>query len=104
MLASLLPIQFSSAVPLTSVTDSEPLAGSIHETVELLRQRDLLVTDHVQSVLTAITEDRAGLRAFVSVAGDDALNDADAADKAIGKLGQAAWRNKPLLGITVAVK
>lgn len=92
------------AVSLTSLADSGRFTGSIHETVGLFREHDLQVTDHIQSVLAAITEDRTRLRAFVSVAGDDALKDAEAADKSIRKLGREAWRNKPLLGITAAVK
>lgn len=56
------------------------------------------------SVLTAIEQDRAGLGAFVAVAGDTAVREAEAADNLIGALGDAAWRDRPLLGVTLSVK
>lgn len=55
-------------------------------------------------MLTAIRDADAELRAFVSVAEDGALREAEAADDVIGRLGAAAWRRQPLLGITVSVK
>lgn len=77
---------------------------SIHETRELLRQGHLSVIDHVQSVLTAIREIDTGLGAFVSIAGDKALREAEMADDRIRELGPSAWRDQPLLGIPISVK
>jgi aspartyl-tRNA(Asn)/glutamyl-tRNA(Gln) amidotransferase subunit A len=62
------------------------------------------VAEHVQGVLTAISETDAWLRAFVAVAGARALREAEAADRLIARLGEAAFRNWPLLGVTVSVK
>ncbi|KRV49680.1 amidase [Wenjunlia vitaminophila] len=62
------------------------------------------MTDHVQSVLTAIHKVDTELGAFVSVAGDEALRAAEAADAKVRALGPAAWADQPLLGVTVAVK
>ena len=87
-----------------STAENKKSASGIRATRDFLRQRDSLVIDHVQSVLTAIREANTGLRAFVSVAGDEALEEAQAADNVIGRLGAAAWRHQPLLGITVSVK
>lgn len=55
-------------------------------------------------MLTAIHEADAELRAFVAVAGEDALREAEAADQLIARLGEAAWRDRPLLGVTISVK
>jgi len=54
--------------------------------------------------MTTIREVDSGLGAFVSVAGDAALRDAEAADLRIRERGRAAWQDKPLLGITISVK
>jgi aspartyl-tRNA(Asn)/glutamyl-tRNA(Gln) amidotransferase subunit A len=62
------------------------------------------VSEHVESVLTDIRQTDVELGAFVSVAGDEALLAAEVADTRIARLGPAAWRDQPLLGITVAVK
>lgn len=77
---------------------------SIRETRELLRRGDISVTENVGSTLTAIRESDAELEAFITIAGDEALRDAEAADARIREVGAAAWRDQPLLGITVAVK
>lgn len=69
-----------------------------------MRQGHSTVAGHVQSALTAIHEVDAGLGAFVAVAGDQALREAEAADRLIGRLGQAAWQDRPLLGVTLSVK
>lgn len=58
----------------------------------------------MESVLAAIADADAGLGAFVAVAGEQALRDASTADQAIARLGSAAWRDRPLLGVTVSVK
>lgn len=88
----------------TAPSNKQPAYRSIHRTRELLCQRDSTVADHVQSVLTAIREVDTGLRAFVSTAGEEALREAEAADVRIGKLGAAAWQDRPLLGVTISVK
>lgn len=76
----------------------------IRETKELLSRGDISVADHVESVLTAIREADKELGAFLTIAGDEALRNAEAADARIRELGPAAWRDRPLLGVTVAVK
>lgn len=82
-------------------TTQKPCRG-IHETKEFLRQGHSTVAGQVRSVLAAI--DESGLGAFTAVAGEAALREAEAADRLIGRLGDAAWRDRPLLGVTVAVK
>jgi aspartyl-tRNA(Asn)/glutamyl-tRNA(Gln) amidotransferase subunit A len=76
----------------------------IQETRELLCSGHSSVVHHVQSVLTSIREVDTGLGAFVSIAGDNALIEAAAADDRVRELGPAAWQGQPLLGITIAVK
>jgi aspartyl-tRNA(Asn)/glutamyl-tRNA(Gln) amidotransferase subunit A len=78
--------------------------AGIRETRELLARGDSSVLDHVQSVLAGIHEIDAGLQAFFSVAGEEALRQAEAADDRIRELGRAAWRDRPLLGVTISVK
>ncbi|MFI9530180.1 amidase [Micromonospora rosaria] len=56
------------------------------------------------AALKAIAERDPALRAFVAVAQDAALRDAEAADLLIRRAGPAAWQDRPLLGVTVAVK
>jgi aspartyl-tRNA(Asn)/glutamyl-tRNA(Gln) amidotransferase subunit A len=92
---------FGYPVPVSTIRSK---CAGIRETREFLRDRHSTVTEHVESVLTAIHETDSGLRAFVTVAGEDALRDARDADKLIARLGDEAWQNRPLLGITVAVK
>jgi aspartyl-tRNA(Asn)/glutamyl-tRNA(Gln) amidotransferase subunit A len=55
-------------------------------------------------VLRAIRETDGELGAFVSVAGDEAMRAAEAADTRIRALGPAAWQEQPLLGVTISVK
>lgn len=55
-------------------------------------------------MLSTIHAVDAGLGAFVAVASEQALREAEVADKLIASLGEAAWRDQPLLGITVSVK
>ena len=76
----------------------------IHETKELLGRGEISAVDHVRSALDLIDEKDPGLGAFLSVAGDEALRAAEAADARIRELGAAAWDDRPLLGVTVAVK
>ncbi|MFJ4717357.1 amidase [Streptomyces sp. NPDC088785] len=75
----------------------------VSHTLGLLRRGDTSVVAHVQSVLSDI-EQRDHLDAFVAVAGDEALRAAEQADRRIRELGADAWRNTPLLGVTVSVK
>ncbi|MFC9914418.1 amidase [Streptomyces sp. NPDC059862] len=63
----------------------------------------LTVTEHVQATLTAVRE-HDSLGAFVAVAGDEALAAAEKADARIREMGADAWRDMPLLGVTVSVK
>jgi aspartyl-tRNA(Asn)/glutamyl-tRNA(Gln) amidotransferase subunit A len=77
---------------------------SIRETREIFRRGQSSVINHVQSVLAAIREVDPELGAFVSVAGETALCEAEAADGRIHRLGPAAWQEQPLLGITLSVK
>ena len=55
-------------------------------------------------MLNAIRETDACLGAFVAVADDRAVREAEAADRLIASLGEAAFRDRPLLGVTVSVK
>ncbi|MFF1765510.1 amidase [Streptomyces sp. NPDC058249] len=55
-------------------------------------------------VLTAIRETDTELGAYVEVAEARALEQAEAADRLIAGLGEAAFRDRPLLGVTVSVK
>jgi aspartyl-tRNA(Asn)/glutamyl-tRNA(Gln) amidotransferase subunit A len=91
-------------VTLSSTAVNRRPAGGIRQARDLLAEGGSPVTGHVQSVLAAIAEANSSLAAFVSVAGDEALAEAEAADKLIARLGAAAWERKPLLGITVSVK
>ena len=76
----------------------------VRETRDHLRQGRSTVADHVGSVLEDIGKRDGELGAYVSVAGDEALRAAAAADARIRALGPAAWRDRPLLGVTVSVK
>ncbi|MEU4349323.1 amidase family protein [Streptomyces sp. NPDC023838] len=77
---------------------------SIGDIRELLARGELTAAEHVQSVLTAIQKTDIELGAFVSVAGDEAVREAELADARIRELGRAAFERQPLLGITVSVK
>lgn len=81
-----------------------PACRSIRETTESLRNGTSTVAGHVESALTAIGEIDPGLGAFVAVAGEEALREAEAADRLIASIGEAAWQDRPLLGITLSVK
>lgn len=67
-------------------------------------QGHFTVAEHVRTVLAAIGETGDELNAFVAVAGAGALREAEAADRLLASLGEAAFRNRPLLGVTVSVK
>lgn len=62
------------------------------------------VAEHVETVLAAIGEKDAAIGAFVAVAGDRVRRRAAAADRLIANLGEAAFSDRPLLGVTVSVK
>jgi aspartyl-tRNA(Asn)/glutamyl-tRNA(Gln) amidotransferase subunit A len=78
-------------------------ARGVSHTLELLRRGDISVVEHVRSVLADIHRNDV-LGAFVAVAGEEALEAAAQADARIRELGPDAWRNMPLLGVTVSVK
>lgn len=78
-------------------------ARGLSHTKELLSRGEITVVEHVRSVLTAIRE-RDTLGAFVAVAGEEALRDAEQADARIRDRGREAWWDMPLLGVTVSVK
>ena len=80
------------------------MCPGIHAVTQFLRDGHSTVAEHVLSVLTAIHETDACLGAFVAVAGEQALREAEAADRLIAHLGADAWTGRPLLGVTVAVK
>ncbi|MDI3422578.1 amidase [Streptomyces luteolus] len=79
------------------------IARGISHTRELLRRQEITAVEHTEAVLRAIRE-RDTLDAFVAVAGDEALRAAEYADARIREFGADAWRNMPLLGVTVSVK
>lgn len=88
----------------TTAKNKQPICHSIRETRQLFLQGHSTVAEHVRTVLAAIRETDAGLGAFVAVAGARALREAEAADRLVAGLGEAAFRNRPLLGVTVSVK
>jgi aspartyl-tRNA(Asn)/glutamyl-tRNA(Gln) amidotransferase subunit A len=69
-----------------------------------LRRGHSTVARHLESVLAGIHELDPALGAFVAVAGDEALRQAEAADRMISALGERAWTTRPLLGVTFSVK
>ena len=69
-----------------------------------MRRGHSTVARHLQSVLADIHELDPALGAFVAVAGDEALRQAEAADRMISALGERAWTTRPLLGVTFSVK
>ncbi|MFJ4691857.1 amidase [Streptomyces sp. NPDC088766] len=78
-------------------------APGIGELTERLRRREITVVEHVTSVLNAVREHDT-LGAFVTTAGEEALQAAEHADRRIRAHGDDAWRTAPLLGVTVSVK
>jgi aspartyl-tRNA(Asn)/glutamyl-tRNA(Gln) amidotransferase subunit A len=62
------------------------------------------VVERVEMVLDLIDEVDADLHAFVTVGAELALRDAAAADALIRERGEAAWHDKPLLGVVASVK
>ncbi|MCZ7428711.1 amidase family protein [Micromonospora sp. WMMA1949] len=95
----------SGAVPVfTGSSIRQPVCGSIHETRQLFLTGRSTVAAHVRNVLDAIRDTDPEIGAFVAVAGDGALREADAADRMIRTVGEAAFRERPLLGVPVSVK
>jgi aspartyl-tRNA(Asn)/glutamyl-tRNA(Gln) amidotransferase subunit A len=82
----------------------QPICRSIRETRQLFLQGHSTVVEHVRDVLAAARETDAGLGAFVTIADTGALRAAEAADRLIARLGEPAFRDRPLLGVTVSVK
>ncbi|TMR02586.1 amidase, partial [Actinomadura soli] len=78
--------------------------GGIREIRGSLIRGELTVAEHIGSRLAAIEDADRDLGAFHAVAGDEAVRAAEKADARISELGPAAWRDRPLLGIAVAVK
>ena len=98
-------VSFSYRVPVCiSARNKQPASLGIREIRDFLQHGHSTVAGHVESVLTAIRDADTGLGAFVTVAGEDALREAEAADRLIARLGAAAWQSRPLLGVTVSVK
>jgi aspartyl-tRNA(Asn)/glutamyl-tRNA(Gln) amidotransferase subunit A len=77
---------------------------SIEQNTSLLRDGRSSVLDRVGSDLAAIAQRNPELHAFVTVAGEAALREAEAADRLIRRAGASAWRRRPLLGVTVGIK
>ncbi|MFI5944638.1 amidase [Streptomyces uncialis] len=90
-------------VTTTEIT-RQPAAPSLHESRKSLLRGRTTVTGQVRSVLAAIRETDPALGAFVAVADDRAIAEAEAADGVLARLGEDAFRELPLLGVTVAVK
>jgi aspartyl-tRNA(Asn)/glutamyl-tRNA(Gln) amidotransferase subunit A len=80
------------------------ICEGIGPTRQLLGQREISVAEYTEAVLSRIRQVDPELGAFLAVAGDEALRPAELADARIRAVGPAAWREQPLLGITVAVK
>ncbi|MEU6826035.1 amidase family protein [Streptomyces atriruber] len=78
-------------------------APGIGDLTRSLRRGETTVLEHVQRVLSAV-RDQDTLGAFVTAAGDEALQAAEQADRRIRERGQDAWHGAPLLGVTVSVK
>jgi aspartyl-tRNA(Asn)/glutamyl-tRNA(Gln) amidotransferase subunit A len=88
----------------TATKSRQPICRGIHETRQFLLEGHSTVAEHVLDVLTAIRETDTELGAYVEVAEARALREAEAADRLLAGLGEAAFRDRPLLGVTVSVK
>lgn len=89
---------------LTSTATTRPERPGIRDTRNALLRDRTTVAGQVRSALAAIRAAEPALGAFVAVAGDRALAEAEDADRLLARLGEAAFRDRPLLGVTVAVK
>jgi aspartyl-tRNA(Asn)/glutamyl-tRNA(Gln) amidotransferase subunit A len=81
------------------VTPSELSYLTIHEAADLLRRREVSSRELTQASLDRITAVDERVRAFLTVTGDQALAQADAADARL-----AAGEQGELLGVPVAIK
>ncbi|MGW0121038.1 amidase [Streptomyces sp. NPDC003327] len=88
----------------TTTKSRQPVCRGIHETRKFLLDGHSTVTGHVLDVLGAIRAADPALGAYVEVAEARALREAEAADRLVAALGPAAFRGRPLLGVTVSVK
>jgi len=77
---------------------------SIVETIEGLKKSDFTAVQVVSSCLEAIKNNDGKVKAFVTVTGKVALEEAEKADKLIMGEGAASWDKKPLLGVPYACK
>jgi aspartyl-tRNA(Asn)/glutamyl-tRNA(Gln) amidotransferase subunit A len=80
------------------------MGRNIHQLRQLFLSGHSTVAEHVRAALDAIRETNATLNAFVAVAETGALREADDADRLIAGYGEAAFRDRPLLGVTLSVK
>ncbi|MFQ5382771.1 MAG: amidase family protein, partial [Dehalococcoidia bacterium] len=78
---------------------TEPWRLTAHEAHELIRHRDLTAVELTQSVLARIEAVEPAVGAYITVATEDALEQARAADQLY-----AAGAATPLTGIPVGVK
>ncbi|HEV2780538.1 MAG TPA: amidase family protein [Actinophytocola sp.] len=76
----------------------------IRETRALFARGEISVADHIQALLARIRKVDGELGAYVSVADEQAMIAAEAADARIRARGRTAWRDQPLLGVPIAVK
>ncbi|MGW6420662.1 amidase [Streptomyces sp. NPDC055055] len=88
----------------TATKSRQPICHGIQETRQLLLEGHSTVAGHVEDVLGAIRGTDPELGAYVEVAEARALREAEAADRLLARLGPAAYRGRPLLGVTVSVK
>ncbi|MEE8472743.1 MAG: Asp-tRNA(Asn)/Glu-tRNA(Gln) amidotransferase subunit GatA [Dehalococcoidia bacterium] len=77
----------------------QPYELTIHDAHDLLSRRELSSLELTRSVLERLQEQEEGVRAFITVTGDIALEQARRADERI-----AAGEMTPLTGIPVAIK
>lgn len=81
-----------------------PACRSIRETKRLFLTGGTTVAEHLENVLAAVGEIDPTIGAFVAVADDRARYEADAADQLLDAVGAVAFRDRPLLGVPIAVK
>ncbi|WP_309224969.1 amidase family protein [Salinispora sp. H7-4] len=81
-----------------------PVCRSVRETRQLFLTGGSTVAEHLEDVLAAIREIDPTIGAFVAVADDRVRDEADAADQLLSALGAAAFRDRPLLGVPIAIK
>lgn len=88
----------------TTTTSRQPVCRNIRETRQFILEGHSTIAGHVLDVLAAIRETDPRLGAYVEVAEARAVREARAADRLIARRGAAAFRDRPLLGVTVSVK